>query len=486
MRKSLLSLSILLYTQTSNAGLIQYFKDEQGDTKWQYVANFSSGVLIILLSIAVVTLFFSHRRARKANVALEEIRNALEQRVQERTATLDESNRLLTESNRLLEGEVTQHKETTNLLRLSEAYIKDILESMPIMLIGLDKEMKVTQWNRWAEDITGVNHQQALGKNLWQAYPTITVSPNQIIDVLQNNKPTTIKHCQRGQYYFDITIYPLRDQSDTGLVILVDNVTQRIQAENMLVQRDKMSSMGELASTMASDINTPLQAILNDLQSVQNLLIQKDSKDDEITTAPHIVRASALLNDAAERGKQASAVISNLLDFASTQSDNKRLAHIPDIVEHTLELAGDLLSEPSGLKFRDITIDRQYEENLPGIRCYVSELQQVFLSLFRHASHSMGLVTKADFKPSIRIEIIECYDALWIRIQHNGVGLSNEEQQYIFEPFFNHTSENENVDAEKRLSFSYFIVTEHHQGEIAVTSDLDVGTTFHIQLQLNQ
>jgi len=471
----LLPAALLLNAElVAAANVFTLFKDAKGDTNWQHLANWTSGTLIILLTAAAIKLFISDRREKKANRALEEIRSRLEQRVLERTATLDESNRLLKETNLLLEGEISQHKETTNLLRSSELYIRDILESMPLVLIGLNAEMTVTQWNRQAEELTGVSQSKALGKNLWDAYPIITVTPTQISKVQRENKPITIKHSQRGQCYYDISIYPLREQQETGIVILIDDVTQRILAENMLVQRDKMSSMGELASTMAHDIDVPLQAILNDIRSAQQSL--------QLVEGTEAVRA--LLDDAGERGKQASGVISNLLDFAQSQGDKKRQANIVDIVEHTLTLAADVLSEPGGLHFRDIAIYRHYEKNLPQIRCNVSELQQVFFSLFRHAFKSMEVVTRQDFKPMIRIDIIECYDALWIKLQHNGVGLSNTEQQYIFEPFFNKTSVNEGQDIGKRLSFSYFIVTEHHQGQLAVTSDVNVGTTFHLQLQV--
>jgi len=471
MTKFLLSIFAFLFTQSASAGLIQYFKDEQGETKWQYVANFSSGLLILLLSIVAITLFFSHRRAQKANHELKEIRDALEQRVQERTATLDESNRLL--------------KQSSDLLRFSEAYIKDILESMPLMLIGVDEAMNVTQWNKYAEENTNLSHQNALGKNLWEAYPTITVSPAQINQVLEDNKSITIKHCQRGQYYFDITIYPLQEQLETGVVILIDNVTQRILAENMLVQRDKMSTMGELASAMAHDIDTPLQVILNDLQSVQQTIAKLDSDDLDATTSSTIIEAAQdLLSDAAEKGTLASGVISNLLDFSRNDGGEKRDTQISDILEHTISLAGNVLLEPSGLRFRDIKIERHFEENLPSFPCYVAELQQVFLSLFRHACHSIGQIEKPGFEPTIRLDLSECYGALWIKVQHNGVGLSSEEQQYIFEPFFNNAEGKEHAEIGKRLSFSYFIIAEHHQGQIAVTSDPDIGTTFHIQLQL--
>lgn len=80
---------------------------------------------------------------------------------------------------------------------------------------------------------------------------------------------------------------------------------------------------------------------------------------------------------------------------------------------------------------------------------------------------------------------MECYEALWVKIQHNGLGVSKEEQQFIFEPFFTNQSVSCNYDSAKRLSFSYFIITEQHKGQLAITSDLDVGTTFHIQLPLS-
>jgi len=478
MNKLVLFSFLAAYTQSSHAGFIQYFKDEAGETKWQYVANFSSAVLIVLLSITVVTLFFSHRRASKANKALTEIRAVLEQRVLERTATLDKSNHLLVEANQALEGEIDQHKQTAMQLKASEAYLKNIMQSMPSMLIGLDDESNITQWNNCAEDITGVDYAHAVGKNLWEAYPTITISPEQVQDVIVSGIPSTIKHSQRGQYYFDIRIFPLQGQLSRGVVILVDNVTQRTLAENMLIQRDKMSSMGELASTMAYDIDIPLQGIIKDIEKTQA------SFEDANIAIPKSVQA--LLTDAVERGSQASSVIRNLLEFSRSNADKKQLEDIPEVIEHALELAKNTLSDPSGLRLQDVTIERRIEEKLPKLPCFVSELKQVFLSLIRHSVHALGKVTKDDFTPTIMIEAIECYDAIWIKVQHNGLGLTAEEQQDLFEPFVNSWPEKSvEAEPENRLSFTHFIITEHHQGQIAITSDINVGTTFHIQLQLN-
>lgn len=476
MRK-LLALLPLLYSLPTHARFIQYFKDENGETKWQYVANFSSSVLIILLSVALVTLFFSHSKKVRANKALKEIRDALEQRVKDRTATLDKSNQLLKEANTALNGEMEQHKETTRLLQSSEAYIKNILQSMPSMLIGLDGDLNITQWNYCAEQITGISHEKALGNNLWQAYPTITISPEQIKDVLVSGISSTIKHSQRGQYYFDIRIFPLKGQLEHGVVIVIDNVTQRSLAENMLIQRDKMSSMGELASTMAHDIELPLRAISEDLDTILKTLPTSTSSNDD--------KIPALLHDARERGNQVSSVIRNLLEFSRSQGDKKRLVSMTEIVDHAIDLANNTLSDPTGLRFSDITIERNYESKLPDIPCFVSEMQQVFLSLFRHCVHALAKANKQEQAPTIMVEVTERYDALWMKVQHNGLGLTAEEQQDIFEPFVNTWPIKQSTsEAENRLSFTHFILVDHHQGQIAITSDIDVGTTFHIQLQL--
>jgi signal transduction histidine kinase len=118
------------------------------------------------------------------------------------------------------------------------------------------------------------------------------------------------------------------------------------------------------------------------------------------------------------------------------------------------------------------------------IPCYVTELQQAFLSLLRHAHDALGRVNDPGHKPVIKIQMNVGYDSFWIRIQHNGIGLTNDELLYLFEPFVRKDTPEVRYDAGKRLSFAYFIITEQHQGHMAVTSDVNVGTTFHIQLLL--
>ena len=478
--KSIAVLNLVFIANYASATIFDVFKDEDGKTKWQHVANFSGSILILLLSLTLLSLLYSRFRLRQRNRELREIKRNLEETVRKRTENLNKSNRLLKESNELLEDEIKERKATAALLLSSQNYLQSILASMPSMLIGLNEGLEITHWNRTAESIAGIKAEDAIGGDLWSIYPTITLAREQAQRVLDTRQPLIIKHSQRAQYYFDITVYPL-DGELLGIVVIVENVTQRSLAENMLIQRDKMASMGELASTMAHDINIPLRAILDDVREARAVLESSGMLTDH---------ASAVLNNALERGHQASAVVDNLLDFASNNGAEKQEIHLPELINHCVDLAHNVLSDAAGLKFKDLEIQLKYEPELPLLPCYSAELQQVFLSLFRQACFAMGAKQRgcdAGFAPILHIDVHHAYDALWVKVHHNGDILSPAQQQELFEPFIQHTTpiNPKPVILENRLSFSYFVVTEHHDGEMAVTSDAEAGTTFHLQFHLN-
>ena len=457
------------------------FKDEDGVRNWQHLANWTGGTLLVLLSVVTVFLFIARRRAYKANLELTAIRNELEIRVKERTAMLNRSNQKLLESNSLLEEEVAKHVITADQLRSSESYIKDILASMPLMLVGLDKNGIVTHWNKQVEEVSGIPSEEALGKTLWEAYPQMTVRPDHIQQSIEQNKTIHLKESLRSLYHYDITIYPLQE-SEAGVVILVDDVTKETAAEKMLIHNDKMSFMGELASTMAHDINMPLQAIMMDLTRFQRIL-SGASEAGQISGGDQAQKLNTIISDMSAKGEQVATIISNLLAFARSRNAKKQMVDVADVMKNTISLAKEVLSSSTELPFNQIRIDLDFEKNLPLVPCYITELQQVILSLFRHARHALAQKQGVeDFEPSIKIILSKSYDNLWIKIQHNGLGLTADEQMNLFEPFFTGKSAAEDFDAGQRLSFSYYIVTEQHQGNMAVTSNVDLGSTFHIEL----
>lgn len=449
-------LLILTFSLPTMAGIFDVFEYPDGSTRWQYVANFSSGMLIIILSITVTFLIFSQRRLAKSNRALQDMKATLEDRVARRTAVL---------------------QETTEQLQNREAYITNIVDSMPLMLIGLNRDLNITQWNRVAKEITGRSQEHVMGKNLWEVYPAITFTPEQVKAVFDSKETTTLKHSQQGQYSFDITFYSLHNKGETGLVILIDDVTKQVKAETKLAERDKVSAMGELASAMAFDIDSPLQNISSALTTAKEQLskLASETQPDLITT----------INRAQQSRQQASAIANNLLQLAHSHREEKQIADLRPAMDNAIELTRKLFSDMDGFRFESIKISRQYSEKITNIPCFAAELSQVFVRLLRSSFYALKEIQPSAKAPEIHIEISEFFDSLWIKVRHNGKCLSADEQLDIFQPFFAINADDDIYPVEQRLSYSYFIVTNHHRGHMAVTSDEVYGTTFNIQLPLN-
>ena len=313
----------------------------------------------------------------------------------------------------------------------------------------------------------------------------MTVLPEKVQEAIEQNKIIHLKQSLRSIYHYDITIYPLQGQ-ESGVVILVDDVTKQTATENMLIHNDKMSFMGELASTMAHDINLPLQAFMTDLRYFQQIISNRSVDETQQDPSSELAKMrDDIITDMSAKGEQVSAIINNLLAFARSRSGIKQMADIVDVMESTIILANEVIAVCGNVPFNQIKLERKFEKHLPLVPCYITELKQVFLSLFRHACHALALQKEDEgFEPTITIILSESYDSLWIKIQHNGLGLTGEEQMNLFEPIFNGNSATEDYNAGQRLSFSYYIVTEQHQGQMAVTSDVELGSTIHIQLPI--
>jgi PAS domain S-box-containing protein len=465
------------------AGIKDIFKDENGSTNWQHLANWTSGTLIIILAVVILSLIVAHRRLRKYNRQLHSVRAELEDRVIERTATLDSANQQLTDSNKLLEVEVDQHLKTSQQLSSSESYIKNILASMPLVLVSIDAKGLVTQWNRKAEELSGIAATSAIGNNLWEVYPEIVLTWEQVTQVIEQGEGFTYPHRQRGIHFYDVTLYPLRGADKQGVVILVNDVSKQKQAENMLVHNEKIASMTELASAMAHDINTPLQGMLLDLQSFQQLLSKQSGS--EVVGQQAVKQLNDLLTDASTRAETVANIVKNLLSFSRGRNEQKQAQQVTVLLDNAVMLANDMLVLPGDMQFNKIEIKKRYQPELPLLNCYATELQQVFLNLIRHACYALENIT-GNKQPEISISVALEVDSLWICLSHNGAVLSDDEQTTIFEPSLSVILPQRDVDSQKRLSFSNFIVTEQHQGQMAVTSDQEHGTKFHIQLMLDE
>jgi PAS domain S-box-containing protein len=457
--KHLWTLLVLAVVSTrAHADIFAVFREQDGSTNWQYIANTSASLLIISLLVVLFFLMRANRRAMRSNRALTEIKATLEDRVAERTANL---------------------RETADQLRKREAYIASIVNSMPVMLVGINQSMQVTQWNKVAEETTGRPFTDVVGMNLWAAHPAITLTEEQVRSVLDSGETLKVKHTQRGQYSFDITLYRLEHDDDTGIVILISDITKQVNAENKVAERDKLSALGELASAMAYDISLPINTIFKRVSAAR----QQIETADLGPATPYLLQEVETVRQSAQ---QANAIARNLLELAGSHHNTRQMADAAAIMDRSIELASDLFTNSDGLAFRDIDIRRNYSAALPQISCIPSELEQVFTRLLRNAFYALqGSTLAPDSKPRISVEVGEFMDSLWIKVGHRGKCLNADEQLDIFEPFFAISTSQTSFPVEHRLSYPYFIITEHHRGHMSVTSDEQLGTSFNIQLPLD-
>ena len=395
--------------------------------------------------------------------------------------------------------DLTEFKKTEKEAHLLKHLLGNIFDSMPSVLIGVDLDSNVTQWNRMAQNVTGISAEDALGKKLAEVYPQLAGQFNHIKQVIAGRElrsdSKVFSTVDGESRYSDITIYPLNANGTEGVVIRIDDVTERVQVEEMMVQSEKMLSVGGLAAGMAHEINNPLSGILQCVQVISDRLsaempanqkaadecgVSLDALNDYLQSR----KIFNLLDGIRNSGLRAAKIVDNMLMFSRKSGSRFIRKNLAEIVDRTLELAaGDCVGK-GGYKFRDIRIERHYDADLPGVPCEETEIQQVILNLLKNAAHAMVDRDEPHEPPCLTIRISQEEDMAKIEVQDNGPGMSEAVRRRVFEPFF--TTKSLGVGTGLGLSVSYFIITEKHQGTLSVESAPEEGAKFTIRLPLEQ
>src|SRR5271165_725264 len=171
----------------------------------------------------------------------------------------------------------------------------------------------------------------------------------------------------------NIAIAPLvsKDFSVIGRLIIVDDITERIELESQLSQAEKLSSVGLLAAGVAHEVNTPLAVI----SSYAQMLAKQVRGDD---------KQSALLEKITRQTFRASEIVNGLLNFSRTGSTEFRETDLNAIIRDTLTLV------EHQFKTSQVRLDTSLMPDLPPILGNAGKLQQVFLNLFLNAKDAMG------------------------------------------------------------------------------------------------
>ena len=390
-------------------------------------------------------------------------------------------------------------KKSSNELNDTRLYLKNIIDSMPSALIGVDPEGRVTHWNQEAARITGLDENIAHGTAIEALVPQFKDYLDNVHKAIQDRAPRKIEkvpYRYRGEtMYSDIVVYPLIDNGVRGAVIRVDDITARVRFEEMMVQSEKMASVGGLAAGMAHEINNPLGGIMMGAQNIQRRLSNKLSKNEaaaaEVGTSMDAISKYMekrgifkMLAGILEMGQRASEIVANMLNFSRKSDSRLSSADINEILDSAIELAANDYDLKKHFDFRHIQIIRDYDPALPAINCIRPELQQVILNLLKNAAQAIAGKTYVKEKPRIRIRTRQAGTMASIEVRDNGPGMDENTRKRLFEPFF--TTKDVGSGTGLGLSVSYFIITNNHGGSLEVASRVGNGTTFIIKLPLSR
>ncbi|CAH0292408.1 sensor histidine kinase [Pseudomonas brassicacearum] len=400
-------------------------------------------------------------------------------------------------TNRKLELEVQVRSKIEKKLTGFQNYLNSIIDSMPSALIALDEQLYVTQWNQEASALSGTRLDEALNQPIFLAFEPLKPYLPQLKQTVEQH---TVAKIERVTWtkddearHYALTFYPLMGGAGRGVVIRIDDITQRLSLEEMMVQSEKMLSVGGLAAGMAHEINNPLGAILHNVQNIRRRLspdLPKNLEQAELLGIPleEVNRylqgreIPQLLDGIQQAGARAAKIVTHMLSFSRRSTRQMAPCDLPALIDQAVEIAGNDFDLAIGFDFKGQAIIRQFDPNLGPVPGTANELEQVLLNLLKNAAQAIHQ-RQDDSEPG-RIILRTRLNPPWaeIQVEDNGIGMSENVRKRTFEPFF--TTKEIGQGTGLGLSVSYFIITNNHKGQMEVQSAPGQGTCFTLRLPL--
>ncbi|MGA8153860.1 MAG: ATP-binding protein [Terriglobales bacterium] len=343
---------------------------------------------------------------------------------------------------------------------------ENIVESINVGVLAVDLADRIESWNSQMEVMYALPRWQALTRSLSEVFPAAFVE--QFYHVRQNPGIHNLYKFRLGtptgeSRIVNVAIAPLvtRKFNVIGRLIIMDDITERVELEAQLSQADKLSSIGLLAAGVAHEVNTPLAVISSYAQ-----MLSKQLQGDQ--------QKSVLMEKITRQTFRASEIVNNLLNFSRTSGTEFTAVDVNKIIHDTLALL------EHQFKTSKIRVEDALTEKLPLISGNAGRLQQVFLNLFLNAKDAM---TSGG---TLRIATTNG-DAVSVAVSDTGTGIAQEHIPRIYDPFFTTKTAREGQarGTGLGLSVTYGIIQEH-AGKIRVESRPGEGTTFYLDFPLTR
>jgi PAS domain S-box-containing protein len=344
---------------------------------------------------------------------------------------------------------------------------ENIVESINVGVMALDMEDRIESWNAQMEVMYALPRWQTLTQPMKAIFPAEFVEEFARMSQepgIRNLYKFRLKTPAGEVRTVNVAIAPLvtRKFQVIGRLIIMDDITERVDLEAQLSQADKLSSIGLLAAGVAHEVNTPLAVISSYAQ-----MLSKQLQDDPTK--------SGLLEKITRQTFRASEIVNNLLNFSRTTGSEIGDVDVNKVIGDTLALL------EHQFKVAKVEVENALAPRLQPIQGNPGRLQQVFLNLFLNAKDAMPGGGKLRVATSNG-------DGVSVCVSDTGSGIAPEHMPRIYDPFF--TTKNAPREGQARgtglgLSVTYGIIQEH-AGQIRVESRPGSGTTFTLDFPLSR
>lgn len=461
------------------------------------IANFTllmAGLVFILIALSVLLANRLQSIISKPILELGEASRKISSesnyglRVQKKSN--DEIGRLYDAFNEMMDQILNRDLERDRVeaqLISARFFLSSVIDSMPSLLITVERNGGISQWNKATADIMGISEEEALGKELWELFPSF-IGFQQRIETVDKQKISLDFYKESliindNPFYFNGSIFPLMDAGirEPRFVIMLNNVTEIELKERQLRQSQKMETVGNLAGGLAHDFNNVLGGIIGTI----SLYKYKASKSKDIAQ-PEIEKYFNTMEEAANR---ASDMVQHLLSLTRKQELSFTPTELNDTIKSIVKICRNTFD-------KSIDIVTGYYEEKAITYADPTQVEQSLLNLCINASHAMTIMREDAGKYGGTLNISlrriqadrhfrqlhpEASEAeYWdICVGDTGVGMDTKILARIFDPFF--TTKREGTGTGLGLAMVYNII-KRHKGVIDVYSQVGFGTTFHIYM----
>ncbi len=337
-----------------------------------------------------------------------------------------------------------------------------VLDHSPDLILTTDYEGRITEFNREAERISGYARESVLGKPISRLF--VEEKAADIIRRIDaqgqiHGYGSQLTRADGEELETELNLSVLRDEIGdvVGSVWLGRDVTELKSTQSQLLQAEKLSTIGEVISGVAHELNNPLSGVLGFSQ-----ILMARCEDSPI------IRELEKIHDSAHRCQK---IVKNLLSFSRAHTPERRHLGVNGILDKTLDL------KKYHLHVNNIEVVRKFQPDLPMTMLDFHQMQQVFLNLINNAHHAM--MSNSAGPGRLEVCTSETAGRIRVEITDTGEGMDEATQHRIFEPFF--TTKGQGEGTGLGLSVSYGIVREHG-GKIWCRSRKGEGTTLVVEL----